>query len=101
MQEEVLVRIMDLGFSKNAVLVLACSWGFDGSSGHSSYKQRFQNCSNENSSTSDKNIFATTLIPLQLTAENGKIIWYNHSSQSPRFCRSIKLHFKEYFSRNR
>lgn len=92
MQEEILFRIMDTCKLTEVGLVLTCSWGFDGSSGHSRYKQRFKNSSDGND-FSDENIFATTLIPLQLITENGKIIWYNHSSQFPRFCRPVKLHF--------
>lgn len=92
MQEEILFRIMDTSKLTEVELVLTCSWGFDGSSGHSRYKQRFKNNLDDNN-FSDENIFATTLIPLQLTTKNGKIIWYNHASQSPRFCRPVKLHF--------
>ncbi|XP_071638500.1 uncharacterized protein [Temnothorax longispinosus] len=92
MQKEILFRIMDTCKLTEVELVLTCSWEFDGSSGHSRYKQRFKNSSDDND-FSDENIFATTLISLQLTTENGKIVWYNHSSQSPRFCRLVKLHF--------
>lgn len=56
------------------------------------YKQSFQNNS-ENKNLTDGSNFATTLIPLQLISENGIIFWYNHASQSPRFCRPIKLEF--------
>lgn len=42
--------------------VLTCTWGFDGSTGHSAYQQRWQ--SKEN--MSDESLFATTVIPLRL-----------------------------------
>lgn len=47
------------------------SYGFDGSSGQSIYKQRFE--SSTNLSDLDCTLFATTLIPLQFSTNN-KII---------------------------
>lgn len=41
--------------------VLTCSWGFDGSSGHSAYHQKYKEAAN----ISDENLFVTTLIPLR------------------------------------
>jgi len=73
---------------------LICKWGCDGSSGQSEYKQKFID-----ESTSDANIFLTSLVPLQLQfveSECNKetdIIWKNPRPLSPRFCRPIRLQF--------
>lgn len=40
---------------------LICKWGFDGSSGHSRYKQTWQK-----SNVNDDSLFATSLVPLQM-----------------------------------
>lgn len=68
-----------------------CSWGFDGSSGHSAYKQSYASTS-ENVHSSDEHLFVTTLIPLRL-AMNNIILWNNPTSQSARFYRPIKMEF--------
>lgn len=75
----------------NIDIVLTCSWGFDGSSGHSEYKQRYADKPQEN--VSDDSLFATTLIPLQLSTDKHVILWLNRTSQSPRFCRPIHLEY--------
>jgi len=71
--------------------ILICSWGFDGSSGHSAYKQRYSDMSVSN--TNDENIFATTLIPLRLSTSSNIILWNNRASQSARFCRPINIQY--------
>ena len=73
-------------------LILIGKWGFDGSSGHSEYKQSFnEGCSEDGS------IFVTSYVPLQLkietsTAEN-LIIWKNPRPSSTRYCRPIRFQF--------
>lgn len=74
----------------NVEAALICFWGFDGSSRHSAYKQKFNKI---NANVSDENLFATTLIPLRLSAANNSVLWNNRASQSPRFCRPIKLQY--------
>ncbi|KMQ87394.1 dna-mediated transposase [Lasius niger] len=69
--------------------VLTCTWGFDGSTGHSAYQQRWQNKEN----MSDESLFATTLIPLRLATSTGLTLWNNRAPQSSRFCRPIKFEF--------
>lgn len=69
---------------------LLCSWGFDGSSGHSAYKQCYHG---EETPATDENLFATTLSPLRLSTDSGIILWYNRMSQSARFCRPIELEY--------
>nr|XP_018903644.1 PREDICTED: uncharacterized protein LOC109034777 isoform X1 [Bemisia tabaci] len=67
-------------------------YGFDGTTSQSTYCQKFQS-SHESSSGSDSSLFATTLVPLRLTADSGDILWVNRTPQSVRFCRPIKLQF--------
>ena len=58
---------------KSHEIYLAYKWGCDGSSGHSNYKQKFNN---NNADNSDQHLFAVCLVPLQLKANNvcyGKI----------------------------
>lgn len=70
-------------------VVFICSWGFDGSTGHSMYQQRYQDAENAN----DESLFATTLIPLRLSTSTGLILWNNQTPQSARYYRPIKLQF--------
>lgn len=75
----------------NASLTLLCKYGFDGSSGHSTYKQIFQN---PNIHTTDEYFFFIAMSPLQLTDnENQKVLWNNPRPSSTHFCRPIKFMF--------
>ncbi|XP_046384825.1 uncharacterized protein LOC124155152 [Ischnura elegans] len=66
---------------------LICKWGFDGSSGHSRYKQTWQT-----SNVKDDSLFATSLVPLQLLdSASGEYIWSNPHPSSARFCRPIRI----------
>jgi len=58
-------------------LTLIASYGFDGTTGQSSYKQHF----------------ATIIIPLKLMDHIGNVFWMNRTPQSIRFCRPVKLEF--------
>lgn len=91
-QSEVLTHI-DLSNNNILKLTLFCKWGFDGSSGQSEYKQRFNNESN-----SDSSIFFTSIVPIrlslrQISKPDDVIIWQNLRPSSARFCRPIKLQF--------
>ncbi|XP_011872388.1 PREDICTED: uncharacterized protein LOC105564550 [Vollenhovia emeryi] len=92
LQKEVVLHALNISNLTEIAIVLSCSWGFDGSSGFSSYKQQYKG-EHKNENVSDENLFATTLIPLRLSTENGLIIWNNNSSQSERFCRPIELRY--------
>lgn len=75
-------------------ITLYSKWGFDGSSSHTQYKQKFL------SETSDDKyiMFLTCLVPLRLTGEkNGKSITLcqNPRPSSSRFCRPISLQYKK------
>lgn len=74
-------------------LILVCKWGFDGSSGHSQYKQKFNS-----SNTSDASVFLISFVPIKLYSNNCQnefIVWQNLRTSSPRFCRPIKLLFSK------
>lgn len=91
LQSDVILHYYQKNQSKSEIeAVLICFWGFDGSTGHSSYKQQYQSTS-EN--VNDEHLFATTLIPLRLTTGNNEILWNNRASQSTRFCRPIRLQY--------
>lgn len=72
-------------------LVLICKWGCDGSSGHSTYKQKLPEAA-----ISDGNIVFIALAPVQLHFKDNLtnrtiVIWKNPRPSSPRFCRPIKI----------
>lgn len=67
---------------------LICKWGFDGSSGHSNYKQAFIG-----RETTD-NLFVTALVPLELVNTSiNREVWVNSRPGSMFYCRSMKLIF--------
>jgi len=83
-QKPVIVLLQENELDK---FILYSKWGFDGSSGHSSYKQAF--CNPE---ASDSAVFITSIVPLRLV--NGdQIIWQNPRPASTRYCRPIKIEF--------
>lgn len=74
-------------------IFLISKWGFDGSSGHSEYKQRMGD-----EEQSDASMFLTSMVPIQLRndkfkKDNTKILWQNLSPSSTRWCRPIKFVF--------
>ena len=82
---EVVENLENEPFSCN----LICKWGFDGSSGQSQYKQKFNT-----TDQSDASLFCTTLVPLQLKFGE-RVLWQNPVPSSTRFCRPIHLQFKQ------
>lgn len=90
LQQSVILQYVNSTESSLIETMLLCSWGFDGSSGHSQYKQNFKSTESDSNLT-DANLFATTLIPLRLLSKNNDILWNNRASQSARFCRPIKI----------
>lgn len=87
MQATVILQTLQRTDCMEIDTVLTCTWGFDGSTGHSAYQQKWR--SKEN--MSDESLFATTVIPLRLATSTGLILWNNRAPQSSRFCRPIKL----------
>lgn len=72
--------------TKNDV-VLECKWGFDGSGGHSVYKQKY-----ENQNSSDEFLFVTAFVPLRIRDwATEEILWENDRHSSCRFCRPLKI----------
>lgn len=72
-------------------LVLYSKWGFDGSSSHTQYKQKFIS-----ETADDKYMFLSSLVPLRLSYKNDNnsvILWQNPKPSSPRFCRPISLQY--------
>lgn len=90
LQSEVIIHAQQKSKTTEIKTVLVCSWGFDGSSGHSAYKQCYRD---KKIQATDENLFATTPIPLRLSIDSGIILWNNRTSQSARFCRPIKLDY--------
>lgn len=91
LQKDVLQQFDDNDLSN---LFLICKYGFDGSSGFSEYKQKF-----ENSGDTDASAFVTWLVPLKLVTADPlncnpkKVIWHNPCPSSSRYCRPIRLQF--------
>lgn len=66
---------------------LFCKWGFDGSSGYSTYNQKFVT-----EGLKDDSLFVTSLVPLRLVGKNsGEIIWKVPRPSSTSFCRPIRI----------
>lgn len=78
----------EFGQEEARSLQLICKWGFDGSSGHSSYKQIRQDALPR----AEESLFATSLVPLRLVDEVSKeLLWKNPQPSSKRYCRPIRL----------
>ena len=68
--------------------ISTCKWGFDGSSGYSSYKYISQNQIEEGTSS----VFLTSFVPIKLSTQStNKTIWKNPSPSSSQYCRPIKI----------
>lgn len=85
LQEDLFINLPNI---TNAKLIV--SYGFDGSTGQSMYKQRFE--ASEPASF-DQSLFVTTVIPLKLVDNFGTVLWINQTPQSVRFCRPLKMEF--------
>lgn len=66
---------------------LVSKWGCDGSSGHSTYKQKF-----ENTNATDEFLFVYSFVPLRLL-DGETVIWQNPRPSSTLYCRPIKFIF--------
>lgn len=62
-------------------------WGCDGSSGHATYRQNFNDT---NACMIDQHMFSVCLVPLQIVL-GSTIIWKNMKPSSTRYCRPVKL----------
>ena len=87
-----MLKILELPSNQETIsernLLLILKYGFDGSSGHSAYKQKW----NDDAVSDDQNVFVTSIVPLRLqNVLSGKIIWENPRPCSTRFCRPIRI----------
>lgn len=85
-KEEIMANFSDEDLQN---LVLTVKYGFDGSGDHAQYKQTF---SNDDGTSSDSQIFATSIVPIKIVA-NGKILFENPRPSSTKFCRPLHLQF--------
>lgn len=77
--------------SSSKKFTIQYKWGCDGSGGHSTYKQQFND---EDATKTDANLFSICLVPLQMTADDdGTVLWQNPRPSSVRYCRPLKLIF--------
>jgi len=60
-------------------MTLTVSYGLDGTTGQSTYKERFNE---PEPKCLDRFLFVATIIPLQMSDESRRIIWRNHNPQS-------------------
>lgn len=78
--------LLDLNdFETQNDVVLEIKWGFDGSSGHSNYKQKFNDPNSR-----DEYLFVASFVPLRFldwATENS--LWNNLKHSSIRYCRPI------------
>jgi len=92
MHEEVLCSILEMDPLRQFTCYF--SWGFDGSTGQSNYKQKYDK--GYFGLHSDSSLMATTMIPLiivQGESLKSHVLWMNTVPQSVRFNRPIELHF--------
>uniref|UniRef100_A0A2H1VFM7 SFRICE_040898 n=1 Tax=Spodoptera frugiperda TaxID=7108 RepID=A0A2H1VFM7_SPOFR len=85
-----MTKTKDNSSEMNDTCTLDSKWGCDGSSGHSEYKQAF-----DEEDISDENLFLTSLVPLRLTdAKNDtNVHWFNNTPSSTRLCRPVQFQF--------
>ena len=65
-------------------------WGMDAGSGHSEFKQAF-----EDSNSSDSTVFITTIVPVLIEDRAKNIVWQNPAPNSTRFCRPVRIKYEK------
>lgn len=90
-QEQVLEQW--LSSSEVSELTLVSKWGCDGSSGHSRYKQKF----NDFLEADDEYLFTFSFVPIKLHPidDTQTYIWQNERTSSTTLCRPIKFLFSK------
>lgn len=89
-QNEVILDVLNK--RNDCLFQITYKWGFDGSSSHSLYKQKFV----EDLDATDSDIFLSSIVPLKMTAKTDfseDIVWQNPRTSSTKYCRPIKLQF--------
>ena len=89
LHQEVILCATESANDNEFICEIIFSYGFDGSSGQATYKQKFDGPGVK----SDNSLFATTVISHRLVANNNLILWNNQPLQSIRFCRPLKLEY--------
>lgn len=78
-------------FESENDVICEVKWGFDGSSGHSTYKQKF-NDPNSN----DEFLFIVSFVPLRfLDRTTGEVLWNNSRHSSTKHCRPIRFYLQK------
>ena len=78
LQQEVILCAIESANDNKFICEIIFTYGFDGSSGQAAYKQKFDSPGVK----SDNSLFATTVTPLRLVANNNLILWNNQAPQS-------------------
>lgn len=81
-----LLKSISLDTEVDQSLTLICKTGFDGSSGHTEYKQVWQEAG-----INDSSIIITCLYPLQLEDKDQEIVWKCRVHASPYFNRIVRM----------
>jgi len=79
-------------FSNSSELKLICSYGFDGSTGQSAYRQKFE-IKTPDVQLLDHSVYVTSVIAIKMIDSFQRNIWVNRTPQSIRFCRPLKIQF--------
>lgn len=82
---QVLIQISELN-----EVTLVFSYGFDGSTEQSSFKQIFSSNAPE---CLHNSLFVASVIPLESISSHNATVWINRTPQSVRFCRPLKNEF--------
>lgn len=73
--------------NNNTQLTATYKWGCDGSSGHSTYRQKFNDFDGD---MIDQYLFSICMVPL-IVQKGPTVLWKNNRPCSTRYCRPIKL----------
>lgn len=84
---EKILKITGVVFD-STVLKLVCKWGCDGSSSHSTFKQKHSS----GDFFSDSSVFMVSLVPLRLMCGD-IIVWENPRPSSTSYCRPVMFEF--------
>lgn len=72
-------------------LICDIKWGFDGSSGHSNYKQKFND-----PDSNDEFLFIVSFVPLRfLNWGSEAVVWNNIKHSSTKHCRPIRFYLQK------
>lgn len=87
-QKEVAEQVMDMRAFESYTLL--SKWGCDGSSGHSTYKQKFSDSASDDGNNF---IFSVVLLRLEINKSECRLLWQNPRTSSTRFCCSLKVRY--------